>query len=385
MRESKNTQPIRFPQGEVRPCCERSGFFPVRGDRFRHFLHATSPVLLQSESVFPARSGSRRLRLSQRRLAGEHRRPHAGLQRPGRLHLSAPARSVFLRLLRPHSRRLFPCPGRHLHLRQRPAADRVDAPGFHRPLCRPSLRACCAGSPPICSAWIIPGIFRPASPISISSARACNPRCSASCSSSRFTPSCRQAVAGRDVVLAGRGDALHVPALRRLFDSVLSLSPLPREALPRRLLSRACSPSPWLRPCWSTISSTFAPSSPEAFAEAQHLLAHFRLPHHADARRWFDGIACAQIVWVVVALFLVRGTRLFPILALPFVLSLVLTLVQMGTGNDTLALLFPWRTSAILVPLATTIILARLVNASALRFRPPTLDQQRAISDRVRE
>ncbi|HWG47678.1 MAG TPA: DUF6798 domain-containing protein [Gemmataceae bacterium] len=122
---------------------------------------------------------------------------------------------------------------------------------------------------------------------------------------------------------------------------------------------------------------TFAPSSSQAFAESQHLLAHFRLPHHAEPILWFDGIACAQVIGVLVALFLVRGHRLFPILALPFTLSLVLTLVQMGTGNDTLALLFPWRTSAILVPLATTIVLARLMNTSAVRFHPPTPVQGR--------
>ncbi len=124
---------------------------------------------------------------------------------------------------------------------------------------------------------------------------------------------------------------------------------------------------------------TFAPSSPQAFVDAQHLLAHFRIPHHAEPQRWFDGIALAQIVWVAVALFLVRGERLFPILFLPFVLSFVLTLVQLATGNDTLALLFPWRTSAVLVPLATTIVLARLVNRLAVWFRPRTLGGERVL------
>src|SRR5262249_3669702 len=44
----------------------------------------------------------------------------------------------------------------------------------------------------------------------------------------------------------------------------------------------------------------------------------------------------------------------------PFVLSVLLTLVQVATGSHTLALLFPWRVSAVLVPIATTVILARL-------------------------
>jgi hypothetical protein len=117
---------------------------------------------------------------------------------------------------------------------------------------------------------------------------------------------------------------------------------------------------------------TFAPSSPEAFARAQELLAHFRIPHHADPDRWLDSIACAQIAWIVWAMFLVRRSKLFAILGLPFALSLVLTLVQVGTHNDTLALLFPWRTSSILVPLATAILVAKLVNRFAAWFRQPS-------------
>jgi lambda repressor-like predicted transcriptional regulator len=106
---------------------------------------------------------------------------------------------------------------------------------------------------------------------------------------------------------------------------------------------------------------TFGPSSPETFAEAQSILAQIRIPHHAEVSRWLDGIAWAQIGWVIVAMFLARGSRLFVILLVPFVLGLTLTLVQLATGNDTLALLFPWRVSAILVPIATAIVLTRLV------------------------
>ncbi|MCI0684105.1 MAG: hypothetical protein L0Y71_18505 [Gemmataceae bacterium] len=105
----------------------------------------------------------------------------------------------------------------------------------------------------------------------------------------------------------------------------------------------------------------FAPISPETFAESQRILAHVRIPHHAEPERWFDGIALAQVLWIVAAIGLAWGTRLVTILAIVFALSLVLTVLQVVTGNDTLALLFPWRTSAVLMPVATTIILARLV------------------------
>jgi hypothetical protein len=105
----------------------------------------------------------------------------------------------------------------------------------------------------------------------------------------------------------------------------------------------------------------FAPTSPEIFAEAQRILAHFRIPHHAEVGRWLDGIAIAQVVWIVLSTLLIRKTKLCLIMIIVFALSLILTLIQVATDNDTLALLFPWRTSAVLVPLGTSIILARFV------------------------
>lgn len=105
---------------------------------------------------------------------------------------------------------------------------------------------------------------------------------------------------------------------------------------------------------------TFAPSDPGAFREAQHILAQIRIPHHAVVARWFDGIALAQILWVVAALILVRRSKLFLLLAIPFGGAVLGTLIQLATGSDTLALLFPWRTSAVLVPIATTIMLSRV-------------------------
>jgi hypothetical protein len=127
------------------------------------------------------------------------------------------------------------------------------------------------------------------------------------------------------------------------------------------------------------VVCTFGPSSPEAFAQAQHLLAHFRIPHHAQMDRWLDGIAWAQIGWILMAMYLVRGNRLFVILSVCFVLGLVLALVQVGTGNDTLALLFPWRVASILVPIATAIVLTRIVQGLAAWLSPTSLWPQRVV------
>jgi hypothetical protein len=110
----------------------------------------------------------------------------------------------------------------------------------------------------------------------------------------------------------------------------------------------------------------FRPTRAETFALAQDILANFRIPHHCRTDLWLDPVAGLQILWIFLAILLVRGSRLYPVLLVPFLLSALLTLVQLATRNETLALLFPWRISAVLVPIATTVILARLVSIPAL-------------------
>src|SRR5262249_46461833 len=86
-----------------------------------------------------------------------------------------------------------------------------------------------------------------------------------------------------------------------------------------------------------------------------------------EVARWLDGIAVAQVALIVGGISLVRKANLRLIMIVVFTSSLLLTLIQVATDNDTLALLFPWRTSAVLVPLATAIVLARLVGVLARR------------------
>jgi hypothetical protein len=115
--------------------------------------------------------------------------------------------------------------------------------------------------------------------------------------------------------------------------------------------------------------TTFGPTTPDQFAQAQRILAEVRIPHHAHVQQWLDGIAVSQLVWIGWALLFSRRTVLFWLLLVPALAGLVLTLVQVVTGSQTLALLFPWRVSAVLVPLATGVILAKACRTWAAPFR----------------
>lgn len=107
------------------------------------------------------------------------------------------------------------------------------------------------------------------------------------------------------------------------------------------------------------VVDQFAPSS--AFGEAQRILVEVRIPHHAVIARWFALMDGLQLAWAALGLALLWQTPLFVPLVLAAGLGFVLTLIQYTTGNPTLALSFPWRISALLVPVATAVIVARLV------------------------
>ena len=57
------------------------------------------------------------------------------------------------------------------------------------------------------------------------------------------------------------------------------------------------------------------------FAVAQAILAHLRIPHHADPTRWFDVVAGLQLLWIAASIWLVRRSRLLLVLLIPFLLG----------------------------------------------------------------
>src|SRR5262249_40387071 len=109
----------------------------------------------------------------------------------------------------------------------------------------------------------------------------------------------------------------------------------------------------------------FGPTTPATFTEAQDILVNVRIPHHTQPKLWLDPVAGVQTAWMVLGAALAWRTRLFALVAIPLLLAAVLTAIQVATGSHSLALLFPWRVSAVLMPLATAAVLARLAPANA--------------------
>jgi hypothetical protein len=97
---------------------------------------------------------------------------------------------------------------------------------------------------------------------------------------------------------------------------------------------------------------TFLPASPAAL----QILAQVRVPEHAVVADWFDPAAAVKLAMILLAIYLVRGSPLSGILAVGAGTALLLTVVQLLTGSLSLALLFPWRITTYLVPLASAVL-----------------------------
>lgn len=108
----------------------------------------------------------------------------------------------------------------------------------------------------------------------------------------------------------------------------------------------------------------FGDTPRETSARAQDILVNYRIPHHALINWWWDATAVVKILLVAAALYLTRKNRLFFILLVLSLVAAGLTILQVLLKSNMLALIFPWRISIILVPLATAILLAELVSAA---------------------
>ena len=121
-------------------------------------------------------------------------------------------------------------------------------------------------------------------------------------------------------------------------------------------------------PTVAYVAYLFDPfGDPELSRTAQHILVSERLPHHGEPARFFDGAAKVQALAILVTLLATIRTRLGQVLAIASAGMLALTAVQLATGSPSLALLFPWRLSAVLVPVATLVGAAGLVRLAEPR------------------
>ena len=111
-----------------------------------------------------------------------------------------------------------------------------------------------------------------------------------------------------------------------------------------------------LAPTVMLTASHFLGTPASEAQAAQSILVNFRFPHHAIPSEWWNSSVIVQLMLCAAALWIIRRDRLFSIMAVLYFAAISLTLIQIITHSTTLALLFPWRLSILLVPLSSSLM-----------------------------
>ena len=107
---------------------------------------------------------------------------------------------------------------------------------------------------------------------------------------------------------------------------------------------------------------------------ANDILVYTRIPTHTIISDWFDATVVIKLALIGAGLFLIRRQRLFTLLLVPLSISIGLTIVQVISKNNALALIFPWRLTTWLVPVSVGLIVARLLTVLVSRV-PASLER----------
>jgi len=106
------------------------------------------------------------------------------------------------------------------------------------------------------------------------------------------------------------------------------------------------------------VATSFLTTAAGAATERDHILAIDVIPQHSQPGQWFDAGAAAGFSLVIVALLAVRIRAFRTLIFIPLLIGVLGTIAQMLTGSNGLALIFPWRVSVWVFPLACTALAA---------------------------
>src|SRR5262249_17830560 len=108
----------------------------------------------------------------------------------------------------------------------------------------------------------------------------------------------------------------------------------------------------------------FMPTTADLADRASRILAREKIWFHAVPMQWLTTLDILKVLMVALAAYIYRNQnqRLSSVLFISLILGIVATLIFAYSDDNRLLLLFPWRVSAILVPIALILIVSTLLN-----------------------
>ena len=109
----------------------------------------------------------------------------------------------------------------------------------------------------------------------------------------------------------------------------------------------------------------FMPTTSDLAARASRILAREKIPFHAIPTEWVSTLDMIKILMIGIAGYMCRtlSRRLSFVIVFSLICGILLTLIFAVVNDDRLLLLFPWRVSAVLAPIALVLIISALLNS----------------------
>ena len=108
----------------------------------------------------------------------------------------------------------------------------------------------------------------------------------------------------------------------------------------------------------------FMPTTSDLADRASHILARERIPFHAVPMHWLTTLDIFKVSMIAIAAYICRkqNERLAFVLGISLMFGIVTTVIVGFLDDDRILLLFPWRVSAILAPIALILLMSAVLN-----------------------
>jgi hypothetical protein len=108
----------------------------------------------------------------------------------------------------------------------------------------------------------------------------------------------------------------------------------------------------------------FMPTTSDLADRASHILARERIPFHAIPMHWLTTLDIFKVSMIAIAAYICRkqDERLAFVLVISLILGIATTVIFGFLDDDRILLLFPWRVSVILAPIALILLVSAVLN-----------------------
>ena len=125
----------------------------------------------------------------------------------------------------------------------------------------------------------------------------------------------------------------------------------------------------------------FMPTTSDLADRASHILVREQVPFEAIPMQWLTTLDIFKVFMIAIAAYVYRkqNARLSSVISISLILGIVATVIFAFLDDDLLLLLFPWRVSGVLAPIALILIVSAVLNGLPYKWTKIIYNHQKLL------